>query len=180
MIQPYHVQTAHQVSELPIVLAVGDTTYLDYKKIIAPREEYGPIGKGGNGLILHSTLAVNANNGQPLGWLWEKLWHRDHHKQKKKTRSSQEKESYRWVEALSEVQKLLSENQATTVTSPKVIHVFDREGDIAEVFEQVASNANTGLVVRAAHNRALTETSSYLWSEVTSLPETKSILKSMG
>ncbi len=170
VIQPHHVQTAHQVSELPIVLAVGDTTYLDYKKIIAKREEYGPIGKGGNGLILHSTLAINPDNGQSLGLLWEKLWHREHHKQKKKTRSIQEKESYRWVEAFSEVQKLWSEKQSTQVNSPKVIHVFDREGDIAEVFEMVTQTANTGLVVRAAHNRALSETSSYLWAQVSSLP----------
>ena len=170
VIQPHHVQTTHQVSELPIVLAVGDTTYLDYKKIIAKREEYGPIGKGGNGLILHSTLAINPDNGQPLGLLWEKLWHREHHKKKNKTRSIQEKESYRWVEAIAEVQKLLSENQEPKLASAKVIHVFDREGDIAEVFEQVTQTANTGLVVRAAHNRALSETDSYLWSEVTSQP----------
>ncbi len=32
--QPYHLQTAAQIRELPIVLAVGDTTYLDYKKIL--------------------------------------------------------------------------------------------------------------------------------------------------
>jgi len=41
---------------LPVV-AVGDTTYLDYKQIIAKRDGYGPIGNGG-GLILHTNLAV--------------------------------------------------------------------------------------------------------------------------
>ncbi len=105
--------------------------------------------------------------------MWEKLWHREHQKKKKKkkkTRSFPEKESYRWVEALSEVEKLLSENQETLPTSPKVIHVFDREGDIAEVFEQVTQTDNTGIVVRAAHNRAISETDSYLWEEVTSQP----------
>ena len=173
VIQPIHRQTAETISLLPIVLAVGDTTYLDYNSILAKREEYGPIGNGGNGLILHSTLAINPDNGQPLGLLWEKLWHREHQKKKKKkkkTRSFQEKESYRWVEALSEVEKLLSENQETLPTSPKVIHVFDREGDIAEVFDKVTQTANTGIVVRAAHNRAISETDSYLWEEVTSQP----------
>jgi len=43
---------------LPVVLAVGDMTYLDYKQIIAKRDGYGPIGNGGNGLILHTNLAV--------------------------------------------------------------------------------------------------------------------------
>ncbi len=32
--QPYHLQTAAQIKALPIVLAVGDTTYLDYQKIL--------------------------------------------------------------------------------------------------------------------------------------------------
>lgn len=54
--QPHRQQTAIEAVNLPVVLAVGDTTYLDYKNIIAKREGYGPIGNGGNGLILHSTL----------------------------------------------------------------------------------------------------------------------------
>ena len=44
------------------------------------------------------------------------------------------------------------------------------EGDIAEVFESATQTANTGILVRAAHNRALSETSSYLWEQVSSLP----------
>ena len=98
---PYHQETAKQIREWPIVLAVGDTTYLDYKNIRSKREKYGPIGNGGNGLILHSALAVNADNGQPMGLLWSKLWHREHKqsnarktkKQKKKQLFSSEKTS---------------------------------------------------------------------------------------
>ena len=54
VIQPVHEKTAETISELAIVLAVGDTTYLDYNSIISKREEYGPIGNGGNGLIRRS------------------------------------------------------------------------------------------------------------------------------
>jgi len=43
---------------------VGDTTFLDYKNIKAKREGYGPIGNGGNGLILHTTLAIEPEQGQ--------------------------------------------------------------------------------------------------------------------
>ncbi|HEY9635705.1 MAG TPA: transposase DNA-binding-containing protein [Coleofasciculaceae cyanobacterium] len=74
--QPYRQNTAIEAATLPVVLAVGDTTYLDYKNIIAKRDGYGPIGRGGNGLILHSTLAVEPLQGQSLGLLWQKLWHR--------------------------------------------------------------------------------------------------------
>ena len=34
----------------------------------------------------------------------------------------------------------------------RVIHIFDREGDIAEVFALQGKNKNTGVVVRAAQN----------------------------
>lgn len=133
--QPSFKQTAQEIYGIPIVLAVGDTTYLDYKKILEKRDDYGPTGNGGNGLILHSSLALDPDFGQPLG--------------------------------------LLS----------RVIHVFDREGDIAEVFALQRKNKNTGVVVRAAHNRCLSGENSYLWEYVTSqkvqfvkeveLPETK-------
>lgn len=46
------------------MLAVGDTTFFDYKNIKAKGDGYGPIGNGGNGLILHTTLAVKPEQGQ--------------------------------------------------------------------------------------------------------------------
>ncbi len=53
-----------------------------------------------------------------------------------------------WVEALRAVDKQVEANT-------KVIHIFDREGDIAEVFDQVRQLQHTGVLVRAAHNRSL-------------------------
>ncbi|CCQ68023.1 ATPase components of ABC transporters with duplicated ATPase domains [Crocosphaera watsonii WH 0402] len=58
-------------------MSVGDTSFLDYKNIKVKREEYGPTGNGGNGLILHTSLAVDPDCGQPLGILWEKVWKRE-------------------------------------------------------------------------------------------------------
>jgi Transposase DNA-binding len=201
--QPSFKQTAQEIYGIPIVLAVGDTTYLDYKKILEKRDDYGPTGNGGNGLILHSSLALDPDFGQPLGLLWEKLWHRQHKaspppeetstaKKKRlkkerliaKNRAFKEKESYRWVEVFQKVNKLFKglEMPDGGLLS-RVIHVFDREGDIAEVFALQRKNKNTGVVVRAAHNRCLSGENSYLWEYVTSqkvqfvkeveLPETK-------
>ncbi|HEY9800353.1 MAG TPA: hypothetical protein V6D25_08340 [Leptolyngbyaceae cyanobacterium] len=52
--------------------------------------------------------------------------------------------------------------------SSKIIHVFDREGDIAEVFAQISQTKNAGVLVRAAHNRSLEGENDHLWSYVTS------------
>lgn len=137
--------TTEIVAEYDVVLCVGDTTFVDYDSIVAKKEGYGPIGKGGNGLILHSALAIEPLNGQSIGLLWQKLWNREpKHKppenetstQKKKRQAAarkasrnrpfEQKESYRWVEALTTVEKVVSKHT-------QVVHVFDREGDITEV-----------------------------------------------
>jgi hypothetical protein len=112
-----------------------------YGSIVAKKEGYGPIGKGGNGLILHSALAIEPDKGQPFGLLWQKLWNREPMQkppkdetptQRKKrlaaarcsarNRPFEQKESYRWVEALTRVEKLVSRHT-------RVVHAFDREGD---------------------------------------------------
>jgi hypothetical protein len=170
--------TAETVAEYEVVLCVGDTTFLDYGSIEVKKEGYGPIGKGGNGLILHSALAIEPEKGQPFGLLWQKLWNREQKQklpkdetptQKKKRlaaarkqarkRPFEQKESYRWVEALTTV-----ENEVSKPT--RVIHVFDREGDITEVFDKVRQLQHTGVLVRAAHNRSLDQNSERLWSKL--------------
>ena len=174
--------SAHEVSKREIVLCVGDTTYLDYGNIIVKRDGYGPQGNGGNGLLLHSGLAVCPESGQPLGLLWQKLWNREHRakppsnetrSQKKKRqakerkakreRAFEEKESYRWVEAM-------EQTETSVRLTPRLIHVFDREGDIAEVFAHLKVNSHIGVVVRAAHNRALEHDPNRLWPKLEGQP----------
>lgn len=72
-------------------------------------------------------------------------------------RAFEAKESYRWVEALQTVDKQVG-------GSTCVIHVFDREGDIAEVFEKVRQIEQAGVVVRAAHDRRIDSSSERLWA----------------
>ncbi|BDM77832.1 hypothetical protein AM10699_07020 [Acaryochloris marina MBIC10699] len=50
--------------------------------------------------------------------------------------------------------------------STRSIHVFDREGDIAEVFERLNHLNNTGVVVRASHNRRLEQDPNRLWKKL--------------
>lgn len=175
--------TAEEVAEQAVVLSVGDTTYLDYGAIVEKREGYGPQGNGGNGLLLHSALAVGADTGQPLGLLWQKLWNREHpapapkeetpeqrkqrraeERKAKQARAFSDKESYRWVEAMSRV-------AACVPPTTHVVHVFDREGDIAEVFAQIQGCGHLGVVVRAAHNRGLEHDPHRLWEKL----ETQSV-----
>ena len=172
--------TTAAVEEYKTILSVGDTTFLDDRGIKVKREGYGPTGNGGNGLILHSALAIEPEQGQTIGLLWQKLWNREHKpkppqsetpEQKKQRRKIarkaarqqpfEEKESYRWVEAIEELEHKVE-------SSTRVIHVFDREGDITEVFDTVRQLKHTGLLVRASHNRSLDQNSQRLWDFMTS------------
>jgi hypothetical protein len=174
--------TTAAVEEYKVMLSVGDTTFLDYRNIKEKREGYGPTGKGGNGLILHSALAIEPEKGQVLGLLWQKLWNRplkekppadETVKQKKERQKEQrkaarqrpfeEKESYKWVEALKTCEKQVE-------GSTRVIHVFDREGDVSEVFDSVRQLKHTGVLVRASHNRSLDQNSERLWQHLESEP----------
>lgn len=172
--------TSATVAAGEVVLCIGDTTFLDYGSIKVKREGYGPTGNGGNGLILHSALAIEPKLGQPMGLLWQKLWNRepkaqppldetpDQKKQRRATarkvarqRLFKDKESYRWVEALTKVENEVS-------TSTRIIHVFDREGDVAEVFDAACKLPQTGVLVRAAHDRSLDADSERLWHKLES------------
>ena len=178
VITPHCRSTARAIAEEEITLCVSDTSFLDYGGIKKKRQGYGPQGNGGNGLLLHSALAVDPEQGQPLGLLWQKIWNRQHRPQaprketpqeKKKrqakarkasrNRPFEQKESYQWVEAMQDVEKIVS-------PSTRSIHVFDREGDIAEVFERLNRLNNTGVVVRASHNRRLKQDPNRLWEKL--------------
>ena len=117
-----------------------------------------------------------------MGCSKQKLWNREHKpkppqsetpEQKKQRRKIarkaarqqpfEEKESYRWVEAIEELEHKVE-------SSTRVIHVFDREGDITEVFDTVRQLKHTGLLVRASHNRSLDQNSQRLWDFMTSQP----------
>jgi Transposase DDE domain len=67
------------------------------------------------------------------------------------------------VEAMSEVEHQVS-------SSTHVIHVFDREGDITEVFDQVLKLKHTGVLVFAAHAPSLDPNSEHLWQKLDSQP----------
>lgn len=114
--------------------------------------------------------------------MWQKLWNREHKpkpaqgetpEQKKQRRKIarkaarqtpfDQKESYRWVEALTELEQKVE-------SSTRVVHVFDREGDITEVFDMVRQLQHTGVLVRASHNRSLDQNSQRLWEVMTAQP----------
>jgi len=150
-LQASHVQeTLGRVRGAPLVLAVQDTTDLDYSTHRAT-SGLGAIGNGyGLGLLLHTTLAVTPD-GVPQGVLAQETWTRDPaetgKKHQRKQRPIAAKESAKWLRGLAALNAL-----APSCPQTRILSVADREADVYELFCAERA-ANVDLLVRASEDR---------------------------
>jgi len=169
--QAHHRATLQRVGSYPVVLAVQDTTTLNYST--HPKTQgLGPIGSHSPktiGLLLHSTLALTPQ-GQPLGFLHNAVRARRGRglAAQRHRRKLAEKESHKWVESLEACQLL-----APSCPHTQLVNVADREGDLYDLFVQalkVPLAARVHLLVRARHDRKLEDRQRTLWQEVRRQP----------
>ena len=143
-------QTFQRMRSHERVFAIQDTTYLDSTDHPST-QGLGPISTKSQkrqGLVKHTTLVVSAS-GVPLGCLTDKVWVRDaSDKRNNKAKPRQARESYKWIEAL-------SQTRARTPEGVEVISICDREADIYEFF--VAAKEHP-FVIRVAQNRRIEDT----------------------
>jgi hypothetical protein len=164
LLAPHYAATRQRVAGEKIVLAVQDTTSLNYTTPV-PADDLGPISsqaEGAVGLWLHSTLAFNAE-GTPLGLLDVQCWARDAtqfgQRHRRKERSIEEKESAKWLRSF----RALAEVQRRTPDT-RLISVGDREADIYELFQEaLADPQGPGLLVRAEQDRLRADGQEHLW-----------------
>ena len=130
----HYQSSAARAAREPVVLAVQDTTSLNYSTHPAT-EQLGPISsqtEGAVGMLVHSTLAFNLA-GTPLGLLDVQCWVRDPEEFGKKHQRHElpleAKESVRWLRSL----QALEQRQAACPQT-RLIGVGDREADIYELF----------------------------------------------
>ena len=167
--QPHHQATLERARHHPIVLAIQDTTTLNY----STHPQTAGLGLLGSrsekviGLHLHCTLAVTPS-GQPLGCLHSAVWARDKKKRglarARHRKPVTEKESRKWLDSLSVCLALAPHCPDTTL-----INVTDREGDLYELFAQalaVEAGPRVHLLVRSRHNRKLDGQARRLWDTV--------------
>lgn len=165
-----HVRaTLERVAAAPVVLAVQDSTQVDWTAHPATRG-LGQIGNGkGRGIILHSTLALTPER-VPLGLLAQTDWVRPLDAPRAPERRHlpvAEKESRKWLESLEAV-------LAAQADCPRThfISVGDREADMYELFA-FPRPVGVDLLVRSCHDRCLVEadgTRSHLRSALAATP----------
>jgi len=158
ILAPHYKSTLSRIRKEKIVLAVQDTTSLNYSAHPAT-ENLGLIGTakdGPIGLLVHDTMAFTLE-GTPLGLLDVQSWARNPadfgKKHERHKLPIEQKESNKWLKSFASVQTAQKKCQDTQLVS-----VGDREADIYELFHTAISDPHgPKLLVRAAQNRLLSE-----------------------
>jgi hypothetical protein len=167
VLEQHYESTLGRVSQEGLVLAVQDTSTLNYSAHPAT-ENLGPIGyrlDKGIGLILHDTMTFT-QDGTPLGLLDVQCWARDGADFGKKKRRHQvpieQKESNKWLVSFRKVAEAQKRCPQTMLVS-----VGDSEADVYELFELALRDPDgPKLLVRAFQNRVLAREQGHLWEKV--------------
>jgi Transposase DDE domain len=131
------------------VLAIQDTSEINFTTTTARRRGLGEIGKGnGRGVLLHPMLAVDAEDGTCLGLLSGEVWtRRGRRTVSHDRRDLSDKESQRWIATAIAAKPILA--GATMATS-----IGDRESDIFAAYARVPAE-RFHVIARSMHDRKL-------------------------
>jgi hypothetical protein len=163
-----HIEATYsRLCQVPLVLAVQDTTEVDWTSHPAT-QGLGPLGHTAcQGLHVHSTLALTPER-VPLGLLAQQVWARDPNEVGKRRQRKQlpisQKESYKWLSSLDAVFSAQDECPNT-----RLVSVGDREAD---VYDLLAAERPEGveLLVRASWNRCVDAPERYVWATIEAQP----------
>lgn len=168
IIHAHELSTVERLSDHDIVLNIQDTTDLNFTH--HPRKQgMGHLDHpSAKGLKVHSCLVVS-EQGVPQGLIYQQVWSRDPKtlgkKHKRKKLKTKDKESQRWLDAL-------TASQESIPSDKQVITLADREADIYDLFA-LPRREGSHLLIRMSYNRCVeSETSEarYLWDAVRESP----------
>jgi hypothetical protein len=171
LLRPHFQRTLARAAAHPTVLAVADTTSLNFGQ--CPQTQgLGLIGNRADkffGLWLHSLLAFTPQ-GLPLGVLDTQCWARDpvkfggNHQRNAKPLAA--KESVKWLRSYAALQP-----HAAQAPGTRWVMVADREGDLYELFALALSTPTApGLLVRAQHDRGVEKSTRRLFAHLARAP----------
>ena len=173
MLASHVTATARRIDEVELVLAVQDTTSLDYTAHPATTGLGVLNDVKHQGFLVHTTLAITPER-VPLGVLAQDVWTRDAaslgKRRTRKQRPIAEKESQKWLTSLEAVKTL-----AARCPQTRFISVGDREADVYDFF-LVTRPAGVDLLVRASWDRCVADARQpHLWAAIEAAPEVGSL-----
>lgn len=167
LLEPHYTSTKERLRDHPVVLAVQDTTQLDFSShpyttglgILNDPEH--------RGLFYHPTLLV-APEKTPLGLAHHLVWERPKEdfgkRHARRSRPIAAKESQKWLASLEATAQLQAE-----LPQVRLVSVADREADVFDFFVK-AQELGLHLLVRAVRNRRVLQPEKYLWDYLETVP----------
>ena len=151
------------------ILSISDTSEINLESHRGRLKSEG-LGVVGNnkdvGLFIHPTLAVDAENGFPLGLSNVQLWTRSPERPERDQAKLpiEEKESCKWLASAERSQRCFQVGGARLVT-----HIGDREADIYEEWATVPDRYNH-VLVRVHQDRRLLGRTESLYTYLSAQP----------
>jgi hypothetical protein len=171
ILEPHYKTTLSRISEEKVILAVQDTTSLNYSAhpLTSDLGQIGSSEDGAVGLELHDTMAFNLE-GTPLGLLAVQCWARKQaefgKRHKRHELPIERKESYKWLASFKKVAEAQKNCPETMMVS-----VGDREADIYEFFKLALGDpSGPKLLIRAERDRLLADGQGHLWESMAQRP----------
>ena len=170
ILQPHQKTTKARIGKEKTVLAIQDTTTLNYTSH-PETEGLGSIGTGEKlrGMFVHTTLAITPER-VPLGIIHQQTWIRppeEHGKRSQRHKKPiEDKESMKWLNSFIATEKVQKDSPDTLI-----INIGDRESDVYELFLKATdTNTTCRLLVRAAWDRTTDHEQNHLWSYMQAQP----------
>ncbi|HBY93696.1 MAG TPA: IS4 family transposase [Chloroflexi bacterium] len=163
ILAPHQERTLERLRGHAVVVAIQDTTFLNYNHHPATTE-LGPIGGKQRGLVMPSTLAATPQ-GLPLGLLTQQMWARREAGEAEGQGSvsrPRPKESAKWLAALEESFTLVP-------AEIRLVTIADREADLCELLV-TADDVGAEYVIRAVQDRRGPGEADRLWACVARQP----------
>ena len=171
LLRPHFQRTVERAAAQPTVLAVADTTSLNFG--CCPHTQgLGLIGNRADkffGLWLHSLLAFTPQ-GLPLGLLDTQCWARDPAtfggSLQRNRKPVANKESVKWLRSYQALQLHAKQSPDT-----RWVMLTDREGDLYELFAlALQTEKSPDLLVRVQHDRGVEKSTHRLFAHLTRTP----------
>jgi hypothetical protein len=168
ILQPHRERTARRMMGQKTVLCLQDGSELNYTNLEKcsglGNLKANQTGAKTKGLNLHSTFAI-APSGLPLGVLKAQCIAPETRSPDDKRKPSkipiEEKKTFVWIEHYRDLVDL-----ATTMPQTQLVNVCDREADFFELFDEQRQNPGVDLLIRAQHDRNISETPFKLFAAI--------------
>ena len=162
--------TLSRIKNHQIILAIQDTTELNYTTYKAVKGVGYLDSKYAQEFKLHSTLAATTQ-GLPLGIIDQYVWARDlkslGEADRRYQKLTEEKESQRWLDALKNTSSIIPDSQQVVIIADGVPPQKLGEADFYDLFA-CANREQADFLIRPTQNRCLESSSNHFKEEMES------------